>query len=72
VATSINWVRPTPKNRPISLRFKSREASIGVNNQSRGRDLPLAPDGAVFCGCPCAGSYDSIVLATSTCKGCSG
>jgi hypothetical protein len=68
VATSINWVTPTPKNMPISQRFTSNGASTGVKNHSRCRDMPVSPEGAVFLGCPYAGLYDSTILAISTCK----
>ena len=68
LATRISWVRPKPRNMPINQRLDSNGPSIGVKNQSKCRDLPVSPEGAVFLGCPCAGLYDSTILAISTCK----
>jgi hypothetical protein len=32
VATSINWVRPTPRNMPINQRLDSNGPSTGAKN----------------------------------------
>ena len=68
VATSISWMRPTPRNMPINQRFNNSGPSTGVKNHSKRRDLPLSPEGAFFWDCPYAGLYDSTILAISTCN----
>ena len=68
VATSINWVRPTPRKIPISQRLDSNGPSTGVKNHSTCRDVSESPEGAVFSSCPCAGLLDSTILAIRTCN----